>query len=481
MSARWRGSNIRRGSGRGGWNRALGRRAGVASGPPAPALGPLLATLNRSKLQGLCSDNSPDEPSPSITNCKLIGSYNWANRKCPTILVPGSPPAWTPFQTPDKLPEDSGTYFRDQNAARLSVHLFEPAMEAILQQDPGFELHNIDLVACRSTLRSLFEFVSHPEKGFRIVVEAVGSTVFLVRQHNSPTETTPDVREYGHTFPEANTTWGHDFKGSESHQRILQYELGGLKCVIRHGADGYLPDLHQTRPSHVEAAANGPGDLLPSFEYTKVSSIAGEEKQTLTVEAGAQAVPQSAVFELKTRSFRKEYEGVLEEQLVRLWAAQIPNFVVAFYHQGVFKDVGVDDVRDEIRRWEVEQEGSLRKLVALLKTLIVFAQGQPEGRLEVVFQSGEELELREVGGLLNRCISDSLKTRCAGNASATEGTGGKMFDGEKSADAEEVEAEEKWRGEKWERESCGWSESDSEKDFTAGSASSCGYCGQCTY
>ena len=92
-----------------------------------------------------------------------------------------------------------------------------------------------------------------------------------------------------------------------------------------------------------------------------------------TTEAGGEIVPQSAIFDLQTRTSKKEYQDVLNGELPRLWLAQIPNFVIGFQKNGVFDDVRVEDVREEVRKWEKEQE------INLLKMLIAFAQGVPLG------------------------------------------------------------------------------------------------------
>lgn len=395
----------------------------------------------------------------------------------------GAPPAWAPTSSLNKLPSDSGSYFRDQNAARYAAHVFQPALEAILKQEPEFDFPGIDIVACGSTLGNLRRYVSEPPKEFRFVVEAVGSAVFLVRRENSPTQTIPDVFGYGHTFPEANTKWDANVKGSESHQRILQYKFAGLSCLVRYEGDGYLPKLHQSCISQGKSAAATPDDLMASLKEAMVSPATGSHiGQALAVETGGEIVPQSAIFDLKTRTCKKEYQDVLNGELPRLWLAQIPNFVIGFHKYGVFDDVRVEDVREEVRQWEKEQESNLQKLAGLLKMLIAFAQGQADGRFEVVYR-GDSLELREVGGVVNCCIPDEMKRRWTRGGSDETGNDGRKARWKgRVVKEEDEEEEEEDEGEEGERESCAWrGDSDSEEDFTACSASSCGYCGHCRY
>ena len=103
------------------------------------------------------------------------------------------------------MPEDSGTYFRDRNAARYPSHPLEPAVLASLSADPKLP-DETDVVACASTLGNLLRFVRGEDRSFRMLAQMVGSTLFLTRREKSPTETIPNVRGHGHTFPEAYTT-----------------------------------------------------------------------------------------------------------------------------------------------------------------------------------------------------------------------------------------------------------------------------------
>jgi hypothetical protein len=245
---------------------------------------------------------------------------------------------------------------------------------------------------------------------------------------------------YGHTFPEANTTWNEDVKGSGSHQRILNYNFAGISCAIRYEGDGLLPDLHRRDTSHVGDPAGGSDELLRSLQQSSVSSVAAEK---ITVLAGT-VRPQSAMFDLKTRSARKEYKDVLKGELPRLWFAQVPNFIVGFHNRGVLSDVRVKNVQRKVEEWEEEQKPQLKKLAALLRTLIAFARGQPSGRIELVFEGGDsELELREVGGVASCCISDELK-RCWRGGNSEEA----QLEMEKTPDEEGTSGV----GEEWDEE-----------------------------
>ncbi|KAE8414808.1 hypothetical protein BDV36DRAFT_298643 [Aspergillus pseudocaelatus] len=386
------------------------RRPGVIQ-PPSPRLGPVLSTIEPGDLH-------PLEDDWKITDVRDVASYNWLNRKTATIMIPGRPPAWTPLSEPSKLREDAGQYFRDQNAARYPSHPFQPAVEAIFETCPDFPTAEVDIVGCGSTLGNLLRFARNIDKKFRFVVQCVGKTVFLIRRENSPTQTIPDVRGYGHTFPEAYTTWDAEVKGSESHQRIIQYSLGGLNCLVRFEADGYHLDLSAERNQEDSTKHGGAAkdkrtvhQLLDAFNDSSISSHHSIDR-TLTKEIGGVYIPQSAIFDLKTRSIRRKDQDFLAEELPRLWISQIPNMILAFHRSGVFEEIQKTDTREMIKKWETEEQNNLRKFVALLNMLIVFTRGQPDGRLEVFHDEGSSvLELREVEESFNNALPEQVEDR----------------------------------------------------------------------
>ncbi|KAE8133684.1 hypothetical protein BDV38DRAFT_295945 [Aspergillus pseudotamarii] len=393
-----------------GRDRPWGRQ-GVTQ-PPSPRLGPTLTTIEHDDLHFSRKDWK-------ITDVRDIASYNWLNRKTATIMIPGKPPAWTPLSEPTKLKEDAGQYFRDQNAARYPSYPFQPAVEAIFETYPGFPTAEVDIVGCGSTLGNLLRFARNIDKKFRFVVQCVGRTVFLIRRENSPTQTIPDVRGYGHTFPEAYTTWDAEVKGSDSHQRIIQYSLGGLNCLVRFEADGYHLDLiaekspgeHSTKQGSAAQDERTVDQLLGAFNDSSISSYYSANK-ALTREIGGGYIPQAAIFDLKTRSIRRKEQDFLGEQLPRLWISQIPNTVLAFHRFGVFEEIQKTDAREMIGKWETEEEDSLRKFVELLNMLVAFARGQPDGQLEVFHDEGSSvLELREVGDNVNKALPEQVEDR----------------------------------------------------------------------
>ncbi|RDH26912.1 hypothetical protein BDQ94DRAFT_176052 [Aspergillus welwitschiae] len=371
------------------------RKQRVQQAPPPPR-GEVLATIYLSDLQA-----EKQNITSQITDSQFLASYNWLSGGGPHILIPGEPPKWAPLSNPTQLSEDSGLYFRDQNAARYPSYPMEPMVQAIFASKPGFLLQDIDIVACGSTLGNLLRFVRGEGKPFRTLIEVIGRTVFFMRREDAHDEVIPNVYGYGHTFPEAYTTWGANVKGSESHQRVMKYDFAGMSCLVCFEADGYLPSVtqnhHSSRSSEGDPA-EAAEDLLSSFENVAISNLPAsglENPETLKISAGGECISQSAIFDLKTRSFRKKDEDTLGQELPRLWIAQVPYCILAHHKAGLFGDIQVIDARERVRHWEEDQKATLARFADLLKKIVSFARSLDCGRFEITREDGATvLELR---------------------------------------------------------------------------------------
>lgn len=304
----------------------------------------------------------------------------------------GAPPKWTPPQRPPILSEDDPNriYYRDINAARWPKFPFEPAIRALYHTKPDFNGLDVDIVGCGSTLGNLLRFVSSLERSFHFNAEKVGKTLFLVRQENSPTERIEGIRGYGHSFPEAYTTWDKDVRGSDSHQRVIEFEFGGLKILVRSEADGYLQEklgpvpgaAHSAgtavkQPTNIAAALGG-----VSIGNKNPKALASAVK--LKIETSANLpVAQPAIFDIKTRSIKNELS--LSEILPRLWLNRTPNFILAQHVRGSFakENIQVMDVSQKIDQWETEHARELQALRAVLKRLVELINALPEGKKRV--------------------------------------------------------------------------------------------------
>ena len=207
------------------------------------------------------------------------------------------------------------------------------------------------------------------DRTFEFGVERVGNTIFLVRQ-TAPGQLIENVYGYGHSFPEAYTTWPRNVKGSASHQRLIEYIFAGLRCLIRSETDGYLPG--KVTPGEVtDNKSHRVSSNMTLEEATNtlgVSSFTEVASAKLVMHSAGNAIPQNAIFDLKTRSLRREVD--IAEFLPRLWVNQTPNFIIARHEFGVFKEVNIKDVRHDVQQWESANQVVLSRLHGVLKKLI---------------------------------------------------------------------------------------------------------------
>ncbi|KAI9795565.1 MAG: hypothetical protein M1833_006965 [Piccolia ochrophora] len=385
------GSRARGTVARGGWtNNRLGVRGGRSNHALDPLLslpkGELLGQITSSDAQ---SSDQFDDVDPVIKDCQYMASYNWLNTQEAKILVPGAPPVWNPPKERPRLSQDEGEFFRDPNAARFPRFPAEPGIRAVLALHPDFEGDPIDVVGCGSTMGNLLRFAGSKDWSFRFYVEQIGRTVFLVRREKSPTELIEGVWGYGHTFPEAYTTWDATVKGSVSHQRLIKYDFGGMKCLVRSESDGYLKEKvlpGSDTPMIAPSSTKQPADedlsaLLQAAQSIAVSEHAANQNAPLTMEMTGSEVPQNAVFDLKTRSARKEFD--MEEVYPRLWVNQTPNFIIAYHVAGNFKSIQVQDVRANIKDWEKSNKERLRRFGVTLRLLIKAVKESENNKIEI--------------------------------------------------------------------------------------------------
>ncbi|KAJ4292669.1 hypothetical protein N0V90_009332 [Kalmusia sp. IMI 367209] len=339
----------------------------------------------------------------------------------------------------------------------------EPAVRALFNINPHFPTNEVDIFACGNTMGNLLRFVSSIDKSFRFNIELIGSTVFLVRKENDPRETIDGIHGYGHTFPEAYTTWDRDVKGSESHQRLCRYKFGRLKCIVRFECDGYLKKgLEHVGGLSTLTQGFTVDNILSSLKNVAVTRSLTDQIDTLTIKPGGGFVPQHAIFDLKTRSGRYKKEINMDEIYPLLWLKQIPNFVVAYHDgAGTFPNAGiyVKNVKDDINVWEKRNKPAIRRLAVLLEKIIEIAKHDGTGLLEVYCPSADRLEIRRQDGQGVHALPSDLRNKWDGPLEELtfpdqkdDDGGGRQFD----------------------------NDSDSELDYTACGAD-CGYCGRCTY
>ncbi|KAL8672313.1 MAG: hypothetical protein Q9168_003229, partial [Polycauliona sp. 1 TL-2023] len=189
----------------------------------------------------------------TITDVNAIASYNWLDVSNPTILVPGSPPTWSPPTNPRSIPPDAGGFlYVDQNADRYPQCPIAPLFAAIRSLHPNYDFSSIDIITDRAPLRKLFAFAAGDPQlrdfRFGITVHGKGEkkTVVLHRMEKMTREKFAEdtLRGYRAGF-EAQflRRWNsmNDTTVKIAYYRIVEYRFGGLKFLVRGGVDGVFP------------------------------------------------------------------------------------------------------------------------------------------------------------------------------------------------------------------------------------------------
>ncbi|KAJ4014095.1 hypothetical protein NW752_005814 [Fusarium irregulare] len=417
----------------------------------APPVGDIVERISRDDLSG-------KDIRAEIQNVKFVASYNWVSSSSPKIIIPGQPPKWTPLKGPNRLPGDSGDYYRDMNAAFYPKHPMEPAIVSVMKMNP--EPIPVNIVACGSSIGNLLRFARGVDLDncFRILVEKVGNTVHFIRRENTPNETIKGIHGFGHTFPEAYTTWDPSVKRSKSHQRILSYQFAGFDLLVRFEGDGYIPEASEK--SNVRSFK---GDDLDQIQDLGVSEPSPNTTDQLVVSEGGEAIPQTSIFDLKTRSVKTRHKDHTGEQLPRLWISQMTNFILAYHERGQFqeKDIEIKNIKSDVEEWQDLNQPSLNRLAALLRRILDSARSSKDGKLEVVWSGYGSLEIRQQLPDAGEALSASVK---------------KQWEAWLGAGVKEADAGDAGR---WEDFMATLSDSDEQSDYAA-CDSECGYCGKCT-
>jgi hypothetical protein len=306
----------------------------------------------------------------------------------------------------------------------------ESTVLAALTADPHLPA-DLDVVACYSSFGNLLRFLLGEDKSFRILVQAVGYTVFFVRRENSPTERIENIRGNGHTFPEAYTTWDREVKGSASSHRILKYSFGGLRMLVRAEIDAYVPDLEDvgkvlgtghSRASEGRIPTAAPttvdiGDLeelLSSLGHTTaVPTLPPTAKIDVTRQTTLDQVPQSQLLEIKTRGqWKRDKEDTVMGEMPKLWLAQIPNVVVAYHKSGRYEaDIPVQNVKPRVEQWERLAKRELSCLAAMLHKVVGIVRAREDKKLELCRSGIGKLEIREQLADAGELLSEEMKVK----------------------------------------------------------------------
>ncbi|KJZ77658.1 hypothetical protein HIM_02835 [Hirsutella minnesotensis 3608] len=326
-----------------------------------------------------------------ITNTELVSSYNWISGDGLKIVIPGKPPIWTLACGPQQIARDMGKFPLDLNDAIYPEHAVEPAVLSVMKMRPN--PLSVDLVACIHTLENLLDYVDgRTHFSFKILVEAVGETVHLIRC--DPKSTYMAKEPYIHHFVKANTSWSSDFVQSISHHRVVKYQLGGLNLLMRSESKAY--DNTVDLSFGLENLSLGKS-IVPR-------SVAAEGLQ---VDFAGSLVPQSAILEIKTRSSRTAFK-TFKCEVKHLWLLRVSQLVHAKHDRGLFDAAQIKDMNNTIRLWEATNQKIVHKFADLLRQITRRALANKGGKLLLVKSKDAPLEFRAAPEGMGDAFSDSV-------------------------------------------------------------------------
>ncbi|KAI1354614.1 hypothetical protein F5Y01DRAFT_330055 [Xylaria sp. FL0043] len=311
-----------------------------------------------------------------ITDVKHLSSYNWIELATPTIVVPGSPPLWSPPRGSVRVNKDSGLVYVNQNEAHNPKSALEPLFVALFTLISSFDIRTTDVVTDRNNILKLLSFVERDPRGkslepFAINIEITGNTALFSRvetcnqRHIQPGE----FEGFGHQFRKVYTR--NRIRETSGHHRILSYRLASMNFLVRHKGDGYTENDFKSFGSSTEA--NAVDELSSSLEPLSLMTHNNPldlppSSSRLTLKRDGKSVPLSHTLAIKTRAINNPLN--FQEVAAQLWLSQTPNLVRAYHRGGIFDTPKVEDVSMDIKRWETGNQVQLKRLAALIRLIL---------------------------------------------------------------------------------------------------------------
>lgn len=239
----------------------------------------------------------------------------------------------------------------------------------------------------------------------------------------------------------------------KSHQRVVSYNFGDLKCLVRSECDGYLAsyDGHDTTVTE------------PKFDPSPLPS------SSIATKKHGMKVPQDSILEIKTKSHAWR-EIQKSDHLPRLWVRQIPHFINAYHNRGSFQDVKVTNVRQELVDWETQHQDELKRFAAVLRQLITEVKRASHLKLEIYRAGIGPLQLREREDVTSQALPSSWRDRWAAVPQPSS---------ERLANRDDIDEDsDTYPLTRASSEGSDSSAADFSFDYTACSID-CGYCGHC--
>ena len=119
---------------------------------------------------------------------------------------------------------------------------FEVVFQAVELMAPTTRFDETDLLTDRRTLRGFFDFCTGrgiAQSNFRVNLYLVQDTLIIERSARAPSTflNQSDGSSFVKSFKKAVTQLPRGLTDTSSHQRVIKYDFGGLKCAVRFDVD----------------------------------------------------------------------------------------------------------------------------------------------------------------------------------------------------------------------------------------------------
>jgi hypothetical protein len=149
--------------------------------------------------------------------------------------------------------------------------------------------------------------------------------------------------------------------------------------LVRSETDGYVKDPRLDLLKKAQAA--GPQSLEDALGGVALGQSAVDAGQKLEVRLQGRKIPQSLIFDLKTRASYRQFD--MDEILPRLWVNQTSKFLIAYHKYGVFENPKVEDVGRQVLDWESRNSDLLARLHGIVKRIVDVVRDSKDQQCEV--------------------------------------------------------------------------------------------------
>jgi len=245
--------------------------------------------------------------------------------------------------------------------------------------EPTYSFRHVSLVTDRNSLRKLLTFLSdRSSENWDIEVELVHNTLFLTRwEKNYNLLFSGSFNSgFGHSFESEFLGYENGMEESCSHHRMVEYEIGGMKWVVRFEADGYSVDTHQDNEAKIATSM----DNLCLEDATPMML------EGVSVVRKGYLVPPSSIIEVKCRSGNRT---VGRNDTLQCYISQTKHLFVGGHKDGVVHQVNKTDLSSNLEAWERGHEAELGKLLTLVEKLGKIAKGFDSRKYRLTYNRSE--------------------------------------------------------------------------------------------